>query len=144
MSEPPSDPKTLEGAPSGTRIPLATLLEQVRFNDQGLVPAIAQDSRNQEVLMLAWMDRTAIERTLSDGYAWYYSRSRAQYWRKGETSGHLQKLVSLSFDCDADAVLLQVEQTGSACHTLRRNCFYLTVEGDSVVVSTDPEADPQR
>jgi phosphoribosyl-AMP cyclohydrolase len=137
MSKGTVDIKALEGAGAGTRVSLAPFLDQVPFNDQGLVAAVAQDSESRDVLMLAWMDRTAIERTLEDGYAWYYSRSRQSYWRKGDTSGHRQKLVRLRFDCDADAVLLEVEQTGSACHTLRRNCFYLAVDGDSVEVLAD-------
>ena len=110
----------LESAQAGERISLEEFLGSVRFNDAGLLPAIAQDVESREVLMLAWMNREAIERTLRDGYAWYYSRSRQAYWRKGETSGHVQRLVSMRFDCDADAVLLEVEQTGAACHTNRK------------------------
>ena len=88
--------------------------------------------------MMAWMDRTAIERTLAEGYACYYSRSRKTYWQKGESSGHVQKLVELRFDCDGDAILLLVEQTGPACHTDRDSCFYLLVEGHRVRVTEDP------
>jgi phosphoribosyl-AMP cyclohydrolase len=88
--------------------------------------------------MLAWMDRRAIEETLRDGTVTYYSRSRQAYWKKGETSGHIQRLVNMSFDCDGDAVLLCVEQTGKACHTYRENCFYLEVQGNNVVVTADP------
>ncbi len=120
---------------------LDEFLDQVRFNAQGLVPAIAQEHNSGQVLMLAWMDRTAINRSLSEGYACYYSRSRGSYWRKGETSGHLQRLVGMRFDCDADAVLLTVEQVGAACHTMREHCFYLRVDGDHVQVTDDPPAE---
>jgi len=130
----------LEQAPAGTEVALADILDAVRFDDRGLVPAVAQDHGTGTVLMLAWMDRVALERTLDEGRVWYYSRSRATYWRKGECSGHTQRLVALHFDCDGDTLLLQVEQTGPACHTNRRSCFYLTVHGDRVrVVDTAGE-----
>jgi len=118
-------------------------LEEVQWNANGLVPAIAQDWQNGQVLMLAWMNRQAIERTLSEGYACYYSRSRQTLWRKGETSGHLQALKSMRFDCDGDTILLKVDQTGPACHTGRRDCFYNRVEGDRVVVDSEPLIDPE-
>ncbi len=130
--------KELEGATNGTRAALEDLLDQLPYNDQGLIAAIAQDVTSKSVLMLGWMDREAIERTLADGYATYYSRSRQTYWRKGETSGHLQKLVAMRFDCDGDAALLEVQQTGPACHTNRPNCFYLKVDGREVVVEPSP------
>ena len=130
--------KSLEGSPKGTEVDLTAFLDNVRFNESGLIAAIAQDSTSQQVLMLAWMDRRAIEETLRDGTVTYYSRSRQAYWKKGETSGHTQRLVNMSFDCDGDAVLLRVEQTGKACHTFREHCFYLEVQGDNVVVTADP------
>ena len=130
--------KSLEGSPKGTQTALTDFLDSVRFNESGLIAAIAQDSTSQQVLMLAWMDRRAIEETLRDGTVTYYSRSRQAYWKKGETSGHTQRLVNMSFDCDGDAVLLCVEQTGKACHTYRENCFYLEVQGNNVVVTADP------
>ena len=130
--------KFLEGSPKGTQTPLTEFLDNVRFNENGLVAAIAQDSTSHKILMLAWMDRRAIEETLKDGTVTYYSRSRQSYWKKGETSGHTQRLVSMNFDCDGDAVLLCVEQTGKACHTFREHCFYLEVQGDDVVVTADP------
>ena len=130
--------KTLEAAAVGEERPLAALLDELRFNGDGLIPAIAQSADTGEVLMLAWMDRTAIERTLEDGYVWYWSRSRQAYWKKGETSGHLQRLNALHVDCDGDAILLKVEQTGPACHTNRQNCFYLQVDGDRVRVISEP------
>lgn len=128
----------LEGAADGRTEPLQRVLDAVRFDAAGLVPAIAQDAVSREVLMLAWMNRESLTATLTEGYACYYSRSRATLWRKGETSGHRQRLVELCFDCDGDAVLLLVEQTGPACHTNRPSCFYLHVNGDSVRVTGDP------
>lgn len=122
----------------GTSLSLQAFLDQVPFNEQQLIAAIAQEHSSREVLMLAWMDRTAIERTLAEGFVCYYSRSRKTYWRKGETSGHLQRLVSMRFDCDADAILLEVEQTGAACHTMREHCFYLRVDDDQVQVTHHP------
>jgi phosphoribosyl-AMP cyclohydrolase len=89
-----------------------------------LVAAISQDSVNKEVLMVAWMNEEALRATLESGEVTYWSRSRNQLWRKGETSGHTQKLISLAYDCDGDALVLQVEQTGAACHTGERSCFY--------------------
>lgn len=130
--------KELESAEAGTTQPLAQVLDMLPYNDQGLIATVAQDVNTRQVLMMAWMDRTAIERTLAEGYACYYSRSRNTYWRKGETSGHLQKLVELRFDCDGDAILLVVEQTGPACHTNRDSCFYLLVDGDCIRVTEDP------
>jgi len=99
------------------------LLERARFNDQGLIPVIAQDQSTHRVLMLAWMDAEALSRTLREGRVTYYSRSRAQYWRKGDTSGHLQHAVSAELDCDGDVILLQVHQQGPACHTGSTSCF---------------------
>lgn len=130
--------KDLEQAPSGTQLELPTFLDGIKFNDQGLVPAIAQDASSGSVLMLAWMNRQAIEQTLSSGQVVYFSRSRQALWRKGETSGNTQALQSMHFDCDADAILLQVEQLGPACHTNRENCFYLRVANDLVTVSNSP------
>ena len=103
------------------------------YNDAGLVPAIAQDAETGEVLMLAWMNAEAVARTLETGRVTYWSRSRQAFWVKGETSGHVQELVDLRFDCDRDCLLMQVHQTGAACHTNRRSCFYTAVrEGDEV------------
>ena len=130
--------RRLEALPAGATLTLAEVLDGLRFDAQGLLPAIAQDADSGEVLMLAWMNRTAIERTLNEGYVCYWSRSRAAYWRKGETSGHLQRLVELRFDCDGDAVLMRVAQSGPACHTNRPNCFYLLVDGAEVRVTADP------
>ncbi len=132
--------KALEREASGTETPLTDVLDALPFDDQGLLPAIAQDTESGEVLMLAWVNRAALERTLAEGYACYYSRSRQALWVKGESSGHRQALVSLRLDCDGDAVLYRVRQEGPACHTNRPNCFYLEVEGSVVRVLTDPVA----
>lgn len=102
----------------------APLLEALRFDPQGLVTAVAQDHATGEILMLAHMNRDAIERTVATGEVTYWSRSRNALWRKGESSGQTQRLRELRVDCDGDAVLLLVEQTGVACHTGRRSCFY--------------------
>ena len=108
----------------------ADWLETVAWNADGLVPALAQDAQSGEVLMLAWMNREALQRTVESGEATYWSRSRRALWRKGETSGHVLRVVEVRLDCDSDAVLLQVESTaGIACHTGRRRCFFNRLEG---------------
>jgi phosphoribosyl-AMP cyclohydrolase len=96
----------------------------VRFDAEGLVPAIAQDHATGKVLMLAWMTREALEETMATGRVCYWSRSRRRLWRKGETSGHTQRLIAMTLDCDGDALLLAVEQRGPACHTGAPSCFY--------------------
>jgi phosphoribosyl-AMP cyclohydrolase len=102
------------------------LTSDIKWNEQGLVPAIAQDWESGEVLMLAWMNEEALRLTIDEGRAIYWSRSRGALWRKGEESGHVQNLRELRIDCDADTVLMKVEQVGGiACHTGRRSCFYL-------------------
>ena len=108
----------------------STLLDRVVFNDQGLVSAIAQDVTTREVLMMAWMNREALELTLREGRAWYYSRSRQELWRKGDTSGHTQHAQRVRLDCDGDAVLLDVVQVGPACHTGSASCFDAEATGD--------------
>ena len=128
--------KDLEGGSVGASVPLEDILSQLKFNEAGLIPAIAQDHVSKDVLMLAWMDRTAIKKTLEEGYTTYFSRSRQSYWKKGETSGHVQRLVQMRFDCDGDAILIEVEQTGSACHTMRKTCFYLMVDGLHVSIAS--------
>ena len=106
-------------------------MSKIKFDAQGLVPAIAQDAYTGEVLMLAYMNAESLQMTLESGYATYYSRSRQQLWRKGETSGHVQKLLAIRYDCDGDALLLCVEQTGPACHTGERSCFHNALQGDA-------------
>ena len=106
-----------------------TFLDQIKYDAQGLVPAIAQDWRTGEVLMMAWMNRESLSLTVDEGRAIYWSRSRQKLWRKGESSGHVQELKELQLDCDADVVLLKVEQVGGiACHTGRRSCFYFSYD----------------
>jgi len=97
---------------------------KILFDERGLVPAIAQDARTGRVLMLAWMNQASLQRTRETGFAWYYSRSRQKLWQKGESSGHTQKVLELRHDCDGDAVLMLVEQTGPACHTDEASCFF--------------------
>ena len=109
----------------------ANWLEEVRFGTDGLVPVVAQERLSGDVLMLAWASREALEQTLLSGRAHYYSRSRQTLWRKGETSGHEQRVVEIRLDCDGDAVLYRVEQTGPACHTGTRTCFSKAVRRDA-------------
>lgn len=99
-------------------------MPEIRYNEQGLVPAIAQEATTGEVLMMAWMNAEAVRRTIQTGRATYWSRSRGELWVKGETSGHTQQVVSVHLDCDGDTVLVKVNQTGAACHTGNRTCFF--------------------
>jgi len=133
--------KELETSAVGTQRPLTELLAALRWNGDGLVPAVAQDARSRDVLMVAWMSRESLEETLATGRVCYWSRSRARLWRKGEESGHVQRLVELRTNCDGAAILALVDQTGPACHTNRQSCFYLKVEGNDVVVVAAPEVD---
>ncbi len=135
--------KSLERMKVGEGLPLEEVLEALPWNADGLLPAIAQQYDSGEVLMLAWMNRQALEETLATGRVCYFSRSRQQLWRKGESSGQVQRLKELRFDCDGDTILLQVDQTGPACHTGRRGCFFSKVEGDLVVVTDEVLIDPE-
>jgi phosphoribosyl-AMP cyclohydrolase len=117
----------------------ASLLQQIRFDPAGLVPAIAQQHDTGEVLMLAWMNRDAVAETLATGRVCYWSRSRGALWRKGETSGQTQRLVELRLDCDGDALLLLVDQHGVACHTGRRTCFFLAAREGELVTIAEPQ-----
>ena len=113
-------------------------LEQLRWDEHGLVAAVAQDAKSGRVLTVAWMNRDALKATMDQGEAVYWSRSRTRLWRKGEESGHVQKVLEVRLDCDADAILLKVEQVGGiACHTGRESCFFHKLE-DGRWVSTDP------
>ena len=127
--------RELENSEPGDLVPLKELVERLRFNDKGLLPVIAQDVETGTVLMLAWMNRVALEQTISTGFMTYWSRSRQKLWLKGETSGHYQSVQSISFDCDGDAVLCKVRQEGSACHTGRKDCFYLGLDMDGETVT---------
>ena len=120
------------------------LEEAITFDERGLVLAVAQQHDSGEVLMVAWMNRESLAETLANGQVCYWSRSRGKLWRKGETSGQTQKLVDLLVDCDGDSLLLRVDQTGVACHTGRRSCFYRRAAEDgsleeTLAVETDPE-----
>ncbi|MBN1194995.1 MAG: phosphoribosyl-AMP cyclohydrolase [Methanomicrobiaceae archaeon] len=108
--------------------------------DHGLIPVIAQDSTTQEILMLAYANSEAVELTRSTGFAHYYSRSRKKLWKKGEESGHTQRVVRIITDCDEDALIYQIEQKGAACHTGYRSCFYRTLEGEIIAEKVfDPD-----
>jgi phosphoribosyl-AMP cyclohydrolase len=113
----------------------------LRYNADGLIPAIAQDAGSGEVLMMAWMNAESIGRTLASGQVTYWSRSRGEFWEKGATSGHVQRLVELRVDCDRDCLLVLVEQTGPACHTGRRSCFYTAVREGSEVELMSPQSE---
>lgn len=117
----------------------SAMIDRVKFNADGLITAVAQQHDSGEVLMLAWMNAEALDETLRTGRVCYYSRSRGGLWRKGETSGQVQKLVDARLDCDRDAVLLVVDQTGVACHTGRRSCFYNALRPEGIVEITQPE-----
>jgi phosphoribosyl-AMP cyclohydrolase len=121
---------------------LSATLDTLKYNSDGLIPAIAQQFDTHEVLMMAWMNRESIEETLQTGRVCYWSRSRNKFWRKGESSGQMQVLKEFRFDCDADTILLLVDQTGPACHTGRRSCFYNKVEGDQVIIDREVLIDP--
>ena len=123
-------------------VKLSDALDKLKYTAEDLIPAIAQQYDTQEVLMMAWMNRSSIEETLQTGRVCYWSRSRNNYWRKGEKSGQMQVLKELRFDCDADTILLLVDQTGPACHTGRRSCFYNKVEGDQVIIDREVLIDP--
>lgn len=105
----------------------------LKFDDKGLIPAIIQDHQNRQVLMMAWMNEESLRRTIESGLCTYWSRSRQKYWVKGETSGHVQHVKSISVDCDQDALLIQVEQDGAACHENFRSCFYRDLQDGELV-----------
>lgn len=114
-------------------------LSQLKLNADGLIPAIVQDHASGEVLMLAYMNAEAFQRTLDTGKATYWSRSRQSFWVKGESSGHTQKVVSVALDCDLDTVLLKVEQVGPACHENYRSCFFRDVREGELVINDVPK-----
>ena len=116
---------------------------KLTYNDAGLIPAIAQDAKSGEVLMLAWMNAESVTKTLETGQVTYWSRSRQEFWVKGATSGNTQTLVDFRLDCDRDCLLVEVQQNGPACHTGRSNCFYTAVRnGDEVETEPAPKEDP--
>lgn len=131
----PSEPITSSGE---------NWLDAVHFDAQGLIPAIAQDATTQAVLMVAWMNRESLCATVASGQAVYWSRSRQRLWRKGEESGHTQRVLEIRMDCDADVLLLQVEQKGDiACHTGRPSCFYQRLDSDRWTITEAPRIDPK-
>ena len=121
---------------------LNRLLNELSFDANGLIPAIAQQFDSGEVLMMAWMNKEAVKATLTENRGVYWSRSRNSLWRKGEASGQIQQLKEFRWDCDRDTILLLVDQTGVACHTGRRNCFYFAIRGDEVTTISDVIIDP--
>ena len=127
-----------------SQVKLSEALSALKYNEDGLIPAIAQQYDSGEVLMMAWMNQASIEETLKTNRVCYWSRSRQAYWRKGESSGQVQMLKELRIDCDADTLLIKVDQTGPACHTGRRQCFYKLVKGDTVVIDSEPLIDPKE
>ena len=132
--------KQTEKLAVGEGLPLSEALDRLPYNTDGLIPAIAQQHDTGEVLMLAWMNAQAVARTLESGRVTYWSRSRQSFWVKGETSGHVQELVDLRLDCDRDCLLAVVKQTGPACHTNRRSCFYTAVRAGEEVELMTPMA----
>jgi len=113
-------------------------VSSLKYNAQGLIPAIAQDAASGDVLMMAWMNAASIKMTLKSGEVTYWSRSRQEFWVKGKTSGHTQALVEFRIDCDRDCVLMKVRQVGAACHTNRENCFFTLVKDGGEVITSDP------
>jgi phosphoribosyl-AMP cyclohydrolase len=128
-------------APAAATIDAA--LGSISFNADGLVAAIAQQHDSGEVLMLAWMNADAVRETLATGRVCYWSRSRDQFWRKGDTSGHIQTLKEMRIDCDGDTLLVLVDQTGVACHTGRHNCFFTAIRDDKLKVIAPVEIEPK-
>ncbi len=129
---------------SDTQDTTQEILAAIAFDANGLVPAIAQQHDSGEVLMLAWMNRDAVRETLATGRVCYWSRSRGNLWRKGETSGQVQRLIEMRVDCDNDCLLLLVDQTGVACHTGRRSCFFTAIRGGERKVIADVLTPPEK
>jgi phosphoribosyl-AMP cyclohydrolase len=127
--------QSIEQLKSGHALVLKDIVDELIFNHQALIPVITQDADSKEVLMMAWMNKACLEQTLVTRQMTYWSRSREQVWVKGETSGSYQTLESMRFDCDGDAVLCLVKQTGAACHTGRQHCFYLEANQPSQSVT---------
>jgi phosphoribosyl-AMP cyclohydrolase len=120
-----------------------TVSDQIKFDDKGLVPAIAQQFDTGEILMMAWMNADSLAESLKTGQACYWSRSRQKLWRKGESSGHVQTIKGFRLDCDGDTILLQVDQKGVACHTGRHNCFFTSFTADSLTEIAPVVVDPE-
>lgn len=136
MSDPATSSPALDDVEEG-------IVQRPKFDAAGLVTCVATDARSGDVLMVAHMNAEALERTVQSGEAWYYSRSRQKLWKKGESSGHVQRVLEMRLDCDQDAVWIRVEQTGAACHTGRHSCFYRRIDrdGDGKAVLTPVDAE---
>ena len=128
---------SIENKPDQSTVDLHSIFNNLAFNTDGLIPVITQDAQTKSVLMLAWMNEAAIKQTLETKKVTYWSRSRQNFWVKGETSGNTQQLVSMSLDCDGDALLCLVNQVGGACHTGRNSCFYLdlNIENQQAIIA---------
>lgn len=135
--------KQLETAKTGDSFALSEAVAALKFNDDGLIPVIAQQHDSGEVLMMAWMNREALDETLATSRVCYFSRSRQKLWRKGESSGQVQLLKEFRVDCDGDTILLKVDQTGPACHTGRRSCFYNLANKDKLTIDSEPLISPE-
>ena len=121
-----------------------TFYDNLKFNSDGLIPAIIQEAATGRVLMMAWMNRASIEKTIATGKTHFWSRSRQKFWMKGETSGHVQQVKDISFDCDGDTLLIQVDQTGAACHENYKSCFFRSVGVDGKAISvTEPRLESE-
>jgi len=120
------------------------LISKLKFNEDGLVPAIVQESKSGRVLMMAWMNAQSIDRTISTGKTHFWSRSRKKFWMKGETSGHTQTVRRISLDCDGDTLLIEVEQEGAACHEGYRSCFFRSYDGGKIVEIEKRIVDPEK
>ena len=142
MAESKSGAGSLDGITPGTGIEAA--LQQLTLTEEGLIPAIAQQHDTGEVLMLAWMNLESLRETLASGRVVYWSRSRRQLWRKGDTSGQVQKLIEARIDCDRDCLLLLVDQIGVACHTGRRNCFFTAFRDGKTATIAEVVVDPDQ
>lgn len=120
------------------------ILDKIKFDQQGLMPVIVQDHISQQVLMLAYMNREAVEKTIATGQAHFFSRSRGRLWKKGENSGHIQEVKEIYFDCDQDTLLIKVDQKVAACHEGYRSCFYRRLEGDSLKICGEKVFDEKK
>ena len=136
--------KTSEKAARGDSFPLPEAIKSLKLNTDGLIPAIAQQYDSGEVLMMAWMNTESLAETLQTGRVCFWSRSRQKLWRKGESSGQTQQLKEIRIDCDGDTLLLSVDQTGPACHTGRKSCFYNLVKDNELQVDSEPLIDPKE
>lgn len=120
------------------------IIKQIKWNEDGLVAAITQDFKDNQVLMMAWMNVESLTLTIETGYVHYYSRSREKLWKKGESSGHVQKVIEMSLDCDGDAILIKVDQTKAACHTGHKSCFFRKIDDEGLSVNAEKVFDAEE